>query len=157
VIRCPKEVSWDPSHGLLAAQQHLAGVSSSIFAFVEADPKQITRSSERRVTLWAPAYQATPYSLRFGVFDWGIALRITLSLVLIIGVLGWFVYFAQVNGSVVFALWLSAVVALTRFRWAMGLAYDGGDQLIWCVTPWVLIIAAAAVKSAHRGSISPAR
>jgi hypothetical protein len=157
VIWYPKGVSWDPSYGLLAAQQHLAGVSSSIFTLVEADPKEITQSSERKLTYWAPAYQAIPYSLHFGVLDWGVALRITLSLVLIIGVLGWFVYFAQVIGSVVFALWLSAVVALTKFRWAMGLAYLGGDQLTWCATSWVLIIAAAAVKSAHRGSMTPAR
>ena len=27
VISTPKSVSWDPSYGLLAAQQHLAGVS----------------------------------------------------------------------------------------------------------------------------------
>jgi hypothetical protein len=148
VISTPKGVSWDPSYGLLAAQQYLAGVSPSIFTLVEAEPVQITQVSTRPVPNWAPAYQAVPYVLRFGVFDWGVALNLTLGLVLTVGAIGWFAYFAQVLGSAGLALWLSVVVALTRFRWTMPLTYDGGDQLIWGAAPWVLIIAAAALRLA---------
>jgi hypothetical protein len=151
VIRAPKNVSWDPSYGLLAAQQHLAGVSPSIFTLVEAEPAQITQLSKRAVSYWAPAYQAVPYALRLGVFDWGIALKLTLGLILIVGTIGWFVYFAQISGSAVFALWLSAVVAFTRFRWTMALTYDGGDQLIWGASPYLLITTAAALRLAKRG------
>jgi hypothetical protein len=156
VILTPKSVSWDPSYGLLAAQQHLAGISASIFTLVEAEPAQITQVSERPVPNWAPAYQAVPYALRFGVFDWGVALKLTLGLVLILGAIGWFVYFAQVLGSAGLALWLSAVVALTRFRWTMALTYDGGDQLIWGASPWVLIIAAATLRVAQQRSTARA-
>src|SRR5262252_5973829 len=99
VMRTPKSVSWDPSYGLLAAQQHLAGVSPSIFILVEAEPAQIMQISKRAVSYWAPAYQAIPYALRLGVFDWGNALKLTLGLVLIVGTIGWFVYFAQILGS----------------------------------------------------------
>ena len=151
MISTPKNVSWDPSYGLLAAQQRLAGVSPSIFTLVEAEPAQITQVSTQPVSWWAPAYQAIPYALRFGVFDWGVALNLTLGLVLIMGAIGWFTYFAQVLGSAGFALWLSAAVALTRFRWTMALTYDGGDQLIWGASPWVLIIAAAALRLAQTG------
>jgi hypothetical protein len=156
VISTPKTVSWDASYGLLAAQQHLAGVSPSIFTLVEAEPAQITQASTQPVSYWAPAYQAVPYALRLGVFDWGVALNLTLGLILIAGTIGWFAYFAQVLGSAGFALWLSAVVALTKFRWTMALAYSGGDQLIWGATPWVLIIAAAALRLAQQGSMARA-
>ena len=101
VISTPKSVSWDPSYGLLAAQQHLAGVSPSIFTLVEAGSSQITQVSTRPVSYWAPAYQAVPYALRLDVFDWGVALNLTLRLVLIVGAIGWFVYFAQVLGVLV--------------------------------------------------------
>jgi hypothetical protein len=151
VIFTPKDVSWDPSYGLLAAQQKLAGTSPSIFTLVEVDPAQITRVSARPVHYWAPGYQAVPYVLRFGVLDWGAALNATLGLVLITGAVGWFAYFAQILRSIDLALWLSVVVALTRFRWTMPLTYDGGDQLIWGASPWVLIIAAAALQLAKRG------
>src|SRR5262249_46139961 len=59
-------------------------------------------------------------------------------------------------GSLGLALWLSAVVALTRFRWTMPLTYDGGDQLIWGASPWVLVIAAAALRLAQQGSMARA-
>jgi hypothetical protein len=152
IIITPKNVSWDPSYGLMAAQQYIAGRSASIFTLAEAEPAQITQISPHPVPYWAPLYQAVPYVLRFGVFDWGVALKMTLGLVLIIGSIGWFVYFAQVLGSVGLALWLSAIVALTRFRWTMALTYDGGDQLIWGASPWVLIIAAAALRVAKKHS-----
>jgi hypothetical protein len=156
VFCSPKDVAWDPSYGLLAAQQHLVGVSPSIFTLVEAKPAQITQVATHPVSFWAPGYQAVPYALRLGVFDWGVALNLTLGLVLIVGAIGWFTYFAQVLGSAGFALWLSAVVALTRFRWAMALTYGGGDQLIWGASPWVLIIAAAALRLAKQGSTARA-
>jgi hypothetical protein len=146
-----KSVSWDASYGLLAAQQHLAGVSPSIFILVQAEPAQITQLSNRAVPYWAPAYQAVPYALRLGIFDWGIAIDLTLGLVLIVGTIGWFAYFVQILESASFALGLSAVVALTRFRWTMALTYDGGDQLIWGTSPYVLIIAAAALRLGQQG------
>jgi hypothetical protein len=84
--------------------------------------------------------------------NWGVALNLTLALVLIMGAIGWFAYFARVLGSAEPALWLSAVMALTRFRWTMALTYEGGDQLIWAASPWVLLAAAAAIRFAHQGS-----
>src|SRR4051794_647530 len=85
VISSPKGVSWDPSYGLLAAQQHLAGISPSIFTLVEADPENITQLNAMPVSYWAPAYQAIPYALRFGSLNWGMALNLTLGLILLSG------------------------------------------------------------------------
>ena len=150
VICTPKSISWDPSYGLLAAQQKLAGVSPSIFTLVEVDPLQISQVSATPVPYWAPGYQLIPYALRLGVFDWGVALDLTLGLVLVAGAIGWLLYFAQILGSTGLALWLSAVVALTRFRWTMPLTYDGGDQLIWGASPWLFMIATAALQLAQR-------
>ena len=116
VISTPKNVSWDPSYGLLAAQQRLSGVSPSIFTLVEVDAAQITQVSAQPVSWWAPGYQAIPYALRFDTFNWGVALNLTLGVVLVIGSIGSFIYFAQVLGSACLALWLSAAVGLTRFR-----------------------------------------
>ena len=152
VISTPKNVSWDPSYGLLAAQQRLSGVSPSIFTLVEVDAAQITQVSAQPVSWWAPGYQAIPYALRFDTFNWGVALNLTLGVVLVIGSIGWFIYFAQVLGSAGLALWLSAAVGLTRFRWTMVLTYDGGDQLIWGASPWVLITAAAALRLTQKGA-----
>jgi hypothetical protein len=152
VVGAPKGVSWDPSYGLLAAQQHLVGMSPNIFTLAEAEPTQITQVSTQPVPYWAPAYQAVPYALRLGIFNWGVALKLTLGLVLIVGAIGWLAYFAEVLPSADLALWLSAVVALTRFRWTMVLTYDGGDQLIWGASPWALVIAAAALRSAQQGA-----
>ena len=38
----------------------------------------------------------------------------------------------------------------------MTLTYDGGDQLIWAASPWVLVIAAGALRLAQQGLIGRA-
>ena len=146
VLGTAKGISWDPSYGLLAAQQHRVGMSPSIFKLVEADPVNISQLVETPVSYWAPAYQFIPYAFRFFGFSWGESLNLTLAVALIVGAIGWFKYFARIFGSTEFACWLSALLALTRFRWTMALTYDGGDQLIWAASPWVLISAATAFE-----------
>ena len=152
IVSLPKGVSWDPSYGLLAAQQHLVGTSPSIFRLVQADPADITRLVATPVSFWAPAYQAIPYALRLFTPDWNTALNLTLALVVIVGTIGWLIYFAQIFASLELACWLSCVVALTRYRWTMALTYDGGDQLLWAAAPWVLVLAATAFRLAQRGA-----
>jgi hypothetical protein len=149
VLGTPKDVWWDPSYGLLAAEQHLTGVSPDIFTLAKAKPDDITKVSMERVPDWAPGYQAIPYALRFNVLDWDFAVRLTLGLVLIVGAVGWLAYFTEVLDCSRLGLWLSSLVALTRFRWTMALTYDGGDQLIWAASPWLLVIFAAALERAE--------
>jgi hypothetical protein len=152
VIGTPKGISWDPSYGMLAAQQHLVGLSPDIFALAKAKPDDLTKIFIEPVPNWAPGYQAIPYALRSITSDWGFAVRLTLGLVLVVGAVGWLAYFSEVLGSPRLGLWLSSIVALTRFRWTMALTYDGGDQLAWAVSPWLFVMLAAALQSAEHHS-----
>ena len=100
-------------------------MSPSIFTLVEVDPANITQLIANPVSYWAPAYQAIPYALRFGSLNWGMALNLTLGLILVSGSLGWLIYFAQIFASFELACWLSS-----RTR-AHALPLDDGPDLRW--------------------------
>jgi len=147
----PKIVTWDPSYGILAAQQHLEGVSPSILTLVEADPNDLSKPTVIEIPFWPPSYQAVPLWLRFGRFDWGTALKVTAVMVLVLAAAGWYATFKTVSGSEPVAWWLLAAMLASRYAWRTTTEYNGGDNLLWATAPWAFVLTVAAMRERKSG------
>src|SRR3954471_11028137 len=62
----PKTISWDPSFGLLSAQQYVSGVSPDPLSTVQVDSGDLSRLVTVRNPLWSPSYQLVPLAFRMG-------------------------------------------------------------------------------------------
>jgi hypothetical protein len=148
-----KSVSWDPSYGMLAAQQFVVWVSPSPFQLVQADPDDLTRVKADAVPFWAPLYQAVPYCFRFGgALNWGAALNVTTVLFLLLGITGWRCYFLQIVGRGDLANWLTAGLLATRFCCMNSLTYDGGNLLLWGLAPWAVVLTIRCAKGSPQAT-----
>lgn len=147
----PKSISWDPSYGMLAAQHFVHGRSPDLLHIAEADRDHLERDKLVQRGYWAPGYQAIPWLLRCGVFDWGFALKATIVLAFVAGIVGWGRYFHGVLGARPEVLWLLLAVACARYTWVFTIVYGGGDLLLWAAAPWVMLVNARAVRRASIG------
>ncbi len=133
-------VRTDAAYGLLAAMQHEAGRSPDIFTLREADGQDLARDATRRVSQWAPAYQAVPHALRQLGLGWGGAVRLTVLLAWTCGAVGWALYFRAVLGPGARLGWLLALFLLSRPSHDQAYAYTGGEGLEWGAFPAVLLV-----------------
>jgi hypothetical protein len=133
-------VRTDAAYGLLAAMQHKAGRSPSILTLREADPGDLRRDLARRVSQWAPAYQAVPYAFHELGLSWANAVRATVLLAWAAGVSGWGLYFLAVLGPGPRLPWLLAVFLLLRPSHDAAYAYRGGEALEWGTFPGVILV-----------------
>ncbi len=148
-------VRTDPAYGLLAAMQHEAGRSPSIFTLREADPQDLTRDTARRVSKWAPAYQAVPYAFHRLGLRWGDAVRATVLLAWGCGAAGWTLYFRTVLGPGTQLPWLVALFLILRPSHDPAYAYSGGEALEWGAFPGVLLVNLWAIRRRTRSSQLP--
>jgi hypothetical protein len=148
-------VRTDPAFGLLAAMQHEAGRSPDMFTVRVADPGDLTRDTARRVSEWAPAYQALPYSFRRLGLSWGDAVRMTGLLAWTCGATGWALYFGIVLGRSAGLPWLVAALLMLRPSHDWTYAYSGGEALEWGAFPGVLLVNLWAMTRRARSTQLP--
>lgn len=146
-VLLPTEVAWDPSYGMLAAMQHEAGVSPDIYTLTSADPEDLAEDAPRRVSWWAPSYQAVPYAFRALGMSWGNALRATILASLLLGGVGWAGYFRQLVPDWNTVRLLLLVMFSASYSMGFVAQYGGGDLLLWATTPYLLSINLLAMKS----------
>jgi hypothetical protein len=154
VVQAPA-VRTDPAYGLLAAMQHEAGRSPNIFTLREADPRDLMRDTTRRVSQWAPAYQAMPHAFQRLGLGWGNALRVTVFLAWACGATGWALYFRTVLGPGSQLAWLVALLLILRPSHEPAYAYSGGEALEWGAFPGVLLVNLWAMTRRSRSSQLP--
>ena len=142
----------DPGWGILAAEQHLAGRSPNLLTFTHADADDLARDKPGRITYWAPLYQAAPYVFRSAGMSWGQAIRGTVLIAWLVGILAWGRYFGTVLKWQPELAWL--LVAFLFFHYTHNdlYMYDGGESLLWAVFPVVLWLNEGAMRSRSRVS-----
>jgi hypothetical protein len=137
----------DPGTGILAAEQHRVGRSPSPLVAVTADPRDLAHDRAEHISWWAPSYQMVPYVFRLAGFSWGGAIRTTVLLGWLLGVAGWILYFGHANPDDPWFPWLVLSLVLARFGHGNGHMYDGGEFLLWAVSPYVLLSNLTALGS----------
>ena len=128
----------DPTQQILAAHQYLQGKSPSPNHLVEPRPANISEDELRWITTWPPGPQifALPW-MALGL-DIGSTLSIVAALGLILGALGWALWFS------LFRLPGWAAVGLCLFipwlRYASNAQFNfSAEILIYMATPWLLL------------------
>jgi hypothetical protein len=146
----PKAVTWDPAYGILAAMQHEAGVSPNAWTLVQASPANLCADKPARVTWWAPLYQGVPLAVHHLGVTWGAALKMTIIASLLVGAVGWWIYFGLFTrkGS---AACLLLIMLCSAFTLGAATEYQGGDLLLWAVAPHVVVLNILAMRRRNTG------
>jgi hypothetical protein len=147
VALLPKSVSWDPSYGILAAQQYEAGLVADYVSIKQADSTDLDRDKIVAITWWSPSYQGAPWVFRRLGFSWSASLRWVILLSNLTALSGWAFCFHLALRSACQAAYAALLLVSARHMWNSALSYDGGDQLLLAAVPWMLIINIAAFRS----------
>jgi hypothetical protein len=141
----------DPSWGILAAEQHLLGKSPGIRSMTFPDAQDLTRDKTAVLTWWSPGYQAIPYAFRSLSLSWGGSIRLTVFLTWLIGAAAWVVYFRIVMPSRKWLPWLALCFFCFPSSHGDASLYTGGERLLWCAVPVVLIQNLLVAATLRRG------
>jgi hypothetical protein len=97
ICRTPQAVYCDPSCQLKALQQFMARESSSFNRMVICDSNDLARDTTEWFSWWPPGTQLVVYPLAAMGFSFGAALRLTVLGFIILGSVGWVLWFNLFN------------------------------------------------------------
>jgi hypothetical protein len=154
-FRVPPAISPDPAFGILAAEQTRVEKSASILDLRIADPQDLNRDIDFRVSCWAPGYQAVPYLWVYLTgANWGQSFGLTFLFLWPVGLIGWGAYFWLCLGKKHRRSLVWMMLAFVCFYSTSGAAikYRGGQFLLWSLFPisfW-LTLSAVAVQNGKK-------
>jgi hypothetical protein len=155
IVAYPKSVASDSAQGLLAAHQYELKRSPTFLTCVWADPQDLSNDALHPIGMWAPGYQAAPLLFhRFGV-SWGSSLKLTVLTCVVVGLLGWGMYFSLFK----LPRWalptlLLGIVSFSYTTWNAA-EYSGGDLLLWAFAPVLILVNLRALRRANECSSQP--
>ncbi len=148
-VRTPA-VYPDPAPGLLAAAQHVNGISPSWDVIRSFDVCEEGREIFYRITWWPPGYQAFPWLfMRFAGLSLGYSVKTSTWVLLLCGFWGWWLYFKRVLPA---SLALGAITTIALWRFVNNWIdyYDGGELLLFAFSPWVVLLSGITQLSHDR-------
>ena len=138
VSRTPQGLFTDPSWQLKAMQQYFAGESSSIGTLVQADPKDLSRSTEEWISWWPIGTNLLVYPFMRSGMSMAAAVRTITDLALMLGAVGfgyWLNLF-EIPGWIARTL----AVAIPWIRYAnLALFTYSAEVLVFAICPWLLL------------------
>jgi hypothetical protein len=129
-------VGYDPGYGFLAFRSMLEG---GTFNNVTApDPANIANDATTFLSWWSPGQYLIPGTfVRFGT-TYGLAISLTTLFATVIGVFGWAQLARNFNVSNFVLFFFSSGLVTFRYVTLPFRIYDGGEVLLFAVSPWFL-------------------
>lgn len=146
VLIVHKSVDFDSARGILAAKQYEVSKSPDLLTLALASPDDLTQHIYRPEVWRAPGYQAVPYWVHSFGLAWEYSLRVVVSLALLIGLVGWFLYFREALNDLTQSLVCTGMLICLPYISKNIYTYDSGDLLLWAGMPWVFVVNIAAYR-----------
>ncbi|MBT3355605.1 MAG: hypothetical protein HN402_11875 [Candidatus Scalindua sp.] len=106
----PKSVNWDSARGILAAKQYEVGIFPNIVTLATADSDNMDKQLLNQEAYRSPGYQAIPLLFRSFGLPWGMSVKLTMLLFLIMGFIAWWVCYGLILTNKHVVLFLTLII-----------------------------------------------
>ncbi|MBF0136996.1 MAG: hypothetical protein HQL65_12220 [Magnetococcales bacterium] len=138
-IHVPQGVGFDPSIQVLSVDQYLKNISPSPNHYLAADQNDLSRDQLHWIHNWPPGTQLFVLPLMSMGLDIGTSLRILSVACVLLGAMGWALWFGKFNIPGIVGLMLSCYVPCLRFTNNYIFSYNNAEILVFALAPWLLL------------------
>jgi hypothetical protein len=133
----PEQLYNDPAWLMKCLQQYQQGLSPSLNNLVSPNPQDLSKDVVEWGTWWPPGPTLLAYPLVAGGLPLGDAIRVLVDLCILIGSVGWVLWFSQFD----LPDWIQVVLALfipwMRYP-SNALFYFSAEIFVFATAPWAL-------------------